>query len=171
MSKKRGHRAARSGLYAERTFLGMLKLVRYNITTKRNYDGSTPAALYQYPVPHPFRPHTNKTGKNDCMLETGVKRVYCQIKNQDSNGTCDEKLAFSFDLARYALSDEPFDLYVLILLGTWWPRNPGIIEWARRKCSEFEMLAGGRRCPVKAEVLVGPEEVADWLLQLPVSKR
>ena len=103
------------------------------------------------------------------MLETGRARVYCQVKNQNGSGTTDEKLAFAFDIARYALSDDPYDIFALLLLGTWWPENPGIIEWAKRKCQEFQMLAGGMRKPVEAKVIVGPRGIASWLNELPTT--
>jgi len=167
MSKLRGRRASKSGIYGESIFKGLLDAAGYNVTHVRDYDGSTPAAITQYPVPHPFRPDTVRAGRNDCMLETGVKRVYCQVKNQDGSGTTDEKLAFSFDIARYALSDSPYDIYALVLLGTWWNDRPGIVEWATRKCTEFEMLAGCQRREVSACVVVGPEQAATWIRSLP----
>jgi len=100
------------------------------------------------------------------MLFTGCDKVYCQVKNQDSSGTTDEKLSFAFDIARYALTDDPYEQFALILLGRWWPQNPGIIEWATRKCTEFEMLAGGTRASVRAVVLVGPMQLGEWLTGL-----
>lgn len=171
MPRKRGRHAAQSGMYGEQTFLSLLEASRYSMYKASKYDGSTPAAIEQYPVPHPFRPDSSRAGRNDVMLETGLQRIYCQVKNQNQGGTCDEKLSFSFDIARYALSDQPFDCYSLVLLGVWWPQMPGIIEWAKRKCSEFEMLAGGMRRTVTARVLVGPRDVASWLAEVPVKKK
>jgi len=159
----RGKRAANSGLYGEETFLSLLELTGFPVVSWSNHHGETPVAIYQYPVPHPYRPEEVRAGKNDCMLMTGESTIYCQVKTQNSSGTCDEKLAFSFDIARFALNDRPFDVYALILFGTWWPENPGIIEWAKRKCAEFEMLAGGQRKQVRARVLVGPRETSEWL--------
>ncbi len=172
MSKTRGQRAAKSGIYGEDVFQGILEAADFLVVPWRSYDKeTTPVAVSQYPVPHPFRPDTTRTGKNDFMLFTGQETVYCQIKNQNGSGTTDEKLAFTFDIARYALNDRPFDLYLLILLGTWWPQKPGIIRYAERKCREFEMLADGVRLPVKAKVLVGPKEVGIWIRNLPTVRK
>jgi hypothetical protein len=166
MTKQRGRRAAKSGAYGEQTAESMFHLAGFAVVDFRKYDGGTPTAVRQYPVPHPFRPYKERAGANDFMLFTGLTRVYCQIKNQDSSGTTDEKLSFAFDVARYALTDEPYDIFALVLLGRWWPQNPGIIEWANRKCTEFEMLAGGIRAATQARVFVGPKELAVWLSTL-----
>jgi hypothetical protein len=169
MPKKRGQNAAKSGAYGEDVFQGLLEAANFPVIPWNKYDKeTTPVAVSQYPVPHPFRPDTNRTGRNDFFLFTGAQKVYCQVKNQNGGGTTDEKIAFTFDIARYALSDRPFDLYLLILLGMWWPQKPGIIKYAKRKCREFEMLADGIRLPVKAQVLVGPKEAGVWVREMPV---
>jgi len=168
MSNLRGKRASKSGLYGEETFSALLDMAGFTTVSWKKHDGSTPAAVYQYPVPHPYRPSEPRAGKNDYMLFTGKAKIYCQVKNQTSSGTCDEKLAFSFDIARYALTEQPFDVYALLLFGPWWAENPGIVEWAQRKCVEFEMLAGGTRAKTTARVLVGPQEIGKWLRSLQV---
>lgn len=159
----RGRQAAISGQYGEETVEALMCSAGFTVVDYNNYDGSTPMAVRQYPMPHPYRPEDPRSGKNDFMLFTGVVKAYCQVKNQSSSGTCDEKLSFAFDIARYGLTDDPYDLFALILMGTWWRDNPSIVEWARQKCQEFEMLANGVRKKVTAVVLVGPKEVARWL--------
>jgi len=167
MTKRRGRSAAISGQYGEETVEAMMTAAGFPVVDYKNYDGSTPVAVRQYPTPHPYRPEEPRTGKNDFMLFSGVVKAYCQVKNQNGGGTCDEKLAFAFDIARFSLSDSPYDLFALILLGTWWKEHPNIIEWAKKKCQEFEMLAGGVRAKVKASVLVGPRELSSWLVSIP----
>jgi hypothetical protein len=168
MTKSRGRQAAKSGLYGEATIESMMMLAGFPVVDYKKYDGTTPQAVRQYPCPHPYRPEKDvRAGANDFMLFSGEINAYCQVKNQNCSGTCDEKLSFAFDIARYAIHDKPFDVFALMLMGQWWPENPGIIEWAKVKCSEFEMLASGTRRKVTARVLVGPKDVSDWLVSIP----
>jgi hypothetical protein len=167
MVARRGRNASIAGRYSEDVVESMFPLIGFPIYSFATYDGSTPSVVRQYPAPHPYRPTEKRAGKNDFMIFTGVEKVYCQVKNQDGSGTCDEKLSFAFDIARYCLTDDRFDRFALILLGKWWPSHPGIIEWAQRKCTEFQMLAEGTRSRIKAEVIVGPKELSAWLQTLP----
>lgn len=168
MPKARGRNASNSGRYGEDTVEAMLRMAGFAITNNKLLRDRRPTAVRQYPVPHPFRPESPRAGKNDFMLFAGDVKAYCQVKNQTCSGTCDEKLSFAFDIARYAVNDEPFDVFALILLGTWWQNNRHIVEWARAKASEFESLARGTRRKVSAVVLVGPVELSDWLKTLDV---
>ena len=170
MTKQRGRLAAISGQYGEETVEALMTAAGFPVVTYPNHEGSTPIAVRQYPMPHPYRPDDPRSGKNDFMLFSGVIKAYCQVKNQNSSGTCDEKLSFAFDIARYGLSDDPYDLFALILMGTWWRDNPNIVEWARKKCQEFEMLANGVRAKVKATIIVGPRELSSWLRNIPTSQ-
>ena len=169
MAKARGRNASNSGRYSEDTVEAMLRLAGFVVVNNKAQRDARPTAVRQYPVPHPFRPDSPRAGKNDFMLFAGGVKVYCQVKNQTSSGTCDEKLSFAFDIARYAVNDEPFDVFALILLGTWWPNNPHIIAWANSKASEFEALARGTRRDVSAVVLVGPGELSEWLTTLDIN--
>ena len=172
MPKRRGKNAARSGKSGEDIVETMMSLAGFPVVTFKNYDGSTPMCVKQFPVPHPYRPEHDRAGANDFMLFSGEVAAYCQVKNQNSPGTCDEKLAFAFDIARYAVNDKPFDVFALILLGTWWVDNPSIVDWARNtKCKEFESLSRGTRRDVSSVVIVGHLELRDWLLSLPKSTK
>lgn len=167
ISAKRGKNAAISGRYGEDTIESLMICSGFPVCDFNRYDKTTPMAVRQYPAPHPFRPKEDRAGKNDFMLFTGFKMIYCQVKNQNTSGTCDEKLAFAFDIARFGISELHFDEFALILLGTWWPSNLGIIEYAERKCREMEMLAQGVRNKITARVIMGPKEVANWLCGMP----
>lgn len=164
--RKRGRRANASGQYGEATVESMCELAGFRVVPYLQYNGDTPMMVRQYPVPHPFRPDVPRSGKNDFMLFSGVTKAYVQVKNQDRSGTCDEKLAFAFDIARFAVYDTPFDLFALVLLGQWWIQRPLIPEWARKKCAEFEMLCNGTRLATKAKVIVGPKELSSWLMSI-----
>jgi hypothetical protein len=168
MNKGRGRSAAINGQYGEETVEALMTASGFPVVDYVHYDGSTPVSVRQYPMPHPYRPDDPRSGKNDFMMFSGVVKVYCQVKNQNCSGTCDEKLSFAFDIARYGLMDDPYDLFALILMGTWWRDNPNIVEWAWKKCQEFEMLANGMRSKVKAVVIVGPIELSSWLRNIKV---
>lgn len=170
MSKRRGKNAACSGRYGEDTFEALLRLAGFVIVDNDSLRGERATAVRQYPVPHPFRPNSPRSGKNDFMLFVGKQKIYCQVKNQNSSGTCDEKLSFAFDIARYAVNDDPYDTFALILLGTWWRDNHDIVEWAKTKATEFECLARGTRRTVSAIVLVGPNELSIWLNSLGIDR-
>ena len=156
--RRRGRQASLSGAYGESIFASLCSVKDLPVVNYREWLKTKPACVAQFPCPHPFRPGQTRGGKNDYMV-SARKTIYVQVKNQQTSGTTDEKLAFAFDIARYSLASHRFDEFWLVLLGIWWPQKPGIIEYARNKCREFEMLANGLGTSVKARVIVGPMEL------------
>jgi len=165
MSVKRGRMAARSGLYGEDVAEALISQV-LPICSFSDWNETIvfPIAVKQYPTPHPYRPEKKRAGKNDFML-FGFDgfRIFMQVKNQEVGGTTDEKLSFTFDIARFAITDTPYSEYWLVLLGKYWATQPGLLEYCQRKCREFEMLIDGTRRNVSARVIVGPIELAHCL--------
>lgn len=157
-TKVRGRRAAKSGQYGEQTAQGIFEAAGWPVV---NYKKDMPIlgsrVIRQYPVPHPFKSGETRSGRNDFMIEAS-HRVYVQVKNQNSHGTTDEKIAFTWDYASYCMTDDPFDEFWLVLLGTWW--TDGMVEYSRRKCHEFEFLNRRVRKEVSAQVIRGPLELA-----------
>lgn len=158
MNRKRGRNASRSGLFGEDNFESILIAAGW---AEGNPDMFSDERLYtrQYPVPHPYR-ESSRSGRNDFMLHSSEHGVYVQVKNQDSSGTTDEKLSFAFDIAFFALAEIRFDQFWLVLLGKWWPQRPKLIEFCKRKGSQYENLALQAGHDVSFNVLVGQKEVA-----------
>lgn len=144
MNRRRGGRnAGKSGRQGESFVEGCFIAAGLPVLTYKEYEAKKmfpmgPIAIKQYPVTHPYRPKSKRAGKNDFMTHGLARRWYIQVKNQNASGTTDEKLAFAFDYAAYTVRDDSFDVFLLVLLGDHW--TPGMLDYCRNKCREFEFL-------------------------------
>ena len=113
---------------------------------------SSPVAIRQFPVAHPYRPEA-RHGKQDVVLFANGHRIYIQIKSQTSSGSCDEKLSFAFSIARQ--NAEFADGFILILLGPRWDKLSGLRAAMKQECEQL------RRYDVWSHVVIGEMELAD----------
>ena len=162
--KRRGRQAALVGKYAEDTVESIFVSAGYDVITFDEWESQqiSPCVVKQYPVPHPYRTGRERAGKNDFMLINGY-RCYIQVKNQNGSGTCDEKLSFAFDIAKFGVIQLNCTEFWLVLLGTWWPQNNGIIKFCHRKCDEMRILTQSAGKCVTARVFVGPKPLSTHL--------
>lgn len=132
------------------------------------YPDMEPICIRQYPSKHPFRrKESDRKGTNDFMWFAPELNLSLQIKNQNSDGTTDEKLQCVFDIARRNLLYTPYNRFVLVLLGTYWERRFGPVEYARTKLAprlidDWESFGG----VVNVDIAHGPKEFADLLKRL-----
>ena len=140
MPKTRGRNASRNGAYNESSFSAMLECAGVD------YDP-------QFCFSHPW----GKRGFSDVMIHTADSRkIIVQNKNQNVSGTCDEKIPFQFDIARWMLGEVLFHEFWLVLGGTYWTTCAGEmrVKAYNRKADEFRMF-----CPqTKAKVLLQPSK-------------
>jgi hypothetical protein len=174
---KRGRKAQASGKMGEDISEGLMMpyvdVIDYNDFKYKDlfpgpYPFMDPICLRQYPSTHPFRRGgSNRKGRNDFMWFAEKEDISLQIKNQDSNGTTDEKLQCVFDIARRNLLFTPYNRFVLVLLGTYWESRTGAVEYARTKLAprmidDWESFSG----VVKVDIAHGPIEFAALLKKL-----
>ena len=139
VNRTRGRRASKNGAHNEQTFLNLVEM------------GNIPF-VQQFPFPHPWT-----DGKGDVLLlPTSGVRIVVQNKNQNSSGTCDEKVPFQFDIARWAIPTFAFDEFWLVLGGTYWTTSQGGLRVAvyNKLAEEFNL----RNMGVTAKVFLHPSD-------------
>lgn len=138
MPKSRGRNASRNGAYNEQSFTSLLDCAGVQ------YDS-------QFLFKHPW----GKKGYSDVLITSRDSRIIVvQNKNQNVSGTCDEKIPFQFDIARWMLGEFLFHEFWMVLGGTYWSTTQGTlrVEAYERKAAEFRMF-----CPqTKAYVFMQP---------------
>lgn len=142
MSRKRGRNASRNGLFDELSFSCLLESAGYAESRSKS---PTIAGTYsmQAPFSHPWK----LRGRADFCIRTFDQRlVLVQNKNQDVNGTADEKIPFQFDIARWTWPDFRFDEFWLVLGGHYWRTDGGKlrVDAFRMKSKETEALLNFR---------------------------
>lgn len=172
----RGKKAVISGQYGEDTFEGAIipyvpSVVWFNEFEYADlYPGPYPDELRvvvrQYRTKSPFNAGgTRSQAKNDFMVFSNGK-IFCQVKNQNTGGTTDEKIVAAFRMAQYALTTTPYDRFLLVLLGTHWRTKERLIRWAREDAApKMEMdwaVFGGK---VSVDITHGPIELAKKLAE------
>lgn len=139
MSAKRGRNASNSGKYNEESFCSYLDMAGLAYETQVKFV-------------HPWK----KDGRADVLIK-GRKLVLVQNKNQNTNGTCDEKIPFQFDLARWSHHELKFEEFWLVLGGRYWGTEQGKLRILAyiRKAQELEAFMMGR---VVSKVLIQPSK-------------
>jgi hypothetical protein len=164
MPKKQGRKASSSGRKGEDIFYAAVYPYVTNIVGPKE-ESALPYAVYQPLTNHPYRDEP-RSGKGDYMLYLPGCTVLVQIKRQSVGGTVDEKLGFTFDIASSTLQETPFDIYLLVLLGDHWPKQPGILDYCKSKANLFDLMCGQFGLSAKSNVIVGEKELATYLKDL-----
>jgi len=169
MGSKRGRAANSSGKQGENTaealFIPYMPVLMYKEWTNEIHY-PPPVAVRQYVVPHPWKGGDDRrsTPKNDFMLFLTDRTVYVQVKNQTSDGSTDEKLIASFEIARFAMGEARFDEFWLVLLGSYWGKHMSLLAYCSTyKCQEFHLLTSGMGVSAIARLFHGPIELAEHL--------
>lgn len=139
MPKSRGRNAGDAGRYNEDSFTSYLDLAGLPYQTQVKFM-------------HPWK----KDGRADVLIMT-TPRILVQNKNQNVSGTCDEKIPFQFDIARWSHAELVFGEFWLVLGGRYWSTEGGQLRVNAycMKAKEFEALMMNR---VTAKVLLQPSK-------------
>ncbi len=125
MGKKKGRNASTSGRHKELVLSQSLSLMKFDNVGRRSDKTPGPMEYIEQPkVPHPWK--KDGFGYQDFLVMSKSGRlVLIQSKNQDVNGTADEKIPAQFFFADYAAESVRFDEFWVVLQGKWWFTNLG----------------------------------------------